>query len=171
MTIANGYFTLLEEIFIFLQKECLKSLFMAYGADNYKNQEIRDMYYIIYNNRLKEGLDEKQAKRIAYDSVSARFAITNDRIRHILYTKGSNPAYRTFFYTNNKEILANLRELVAYYENTRNIWQQVVSKMKGEHSAEGMQKKIQAADEKIRSYKKLISLIEEVNDEYCKQNR
>ena len=35
---------------------------MVYSADNYKNQEIRDMYYIIYNNRLREGVEEKLAK-------------------------------------------------------------------------------------------------------------
>lgn len=141
---------------------------MAYGADNYKNQEIRDMYYIIYNNRLKEGVDERQAKRIAYDSVSARFAITNDRIRHILYTKGSNPAYRTFFYTNNKEILSNLKELVVHYENTHRMWNDILQKTSGEPASEQLKEKICIVNEKIRSYKKLIGLIEEVNDEYSK---
>ncbi len=144
---------------------------MSYSVDNYKNQEIRDMYYIIYNNRLKEGVDERQAKRIAYDSVSSRFAITNDRIRHILYTKGSNPAYRTFFYTNNREILANLRELVEHYQNTRKMWSKVAQEAEDADICEQMAGKIASVDEKITKYHKLIALIEEVNAEYCKQDR
>lgn len=144
---------------------------MSYGVDNYKNQEIRDMYYIIYNNRLKEGFDERQAKRIAYDSVSSRFAITNDRIRHILYTKGTNPAYRTFFYTNNREILSNLRELVAHYQSTKDMWMKIAMETEDTSVAIQMKDRIVSVDEKIKKYHKLIALIEEVNAEYCKQDR
>lgn len=141
---------------------------MSYGIDNYKNQEIRDMYYIIYNNRLKEGFDERQAKRIAYDSVSSRFAITNDRIRHILYTKGTNPAYRTFFYTNNREILSNLRELVVHYQSTKDMWMKIAMETEDTSVAIQMKDRIASVDEKIKKYHKLIALIEEVNAEYCK---
>lgn len=141
---------------------------MSYGVDNYKNQEIRDMYYIIYNNRLKEGFDERQAKRIAYDSVSSRFAITNDRIRHILYTKGTNPAYRTFFYTNNREILSNLRELVVHYQSTKDMWMKIAMETEDTSVAIQMKDRIASVDEKIKKYHKLIALIEEVNAEYCK---
>ena len=144
---------------------------MSYGVDNYKNQEIRDMYYIIYNNRLKEGFDERQAKRIAYDSVSSRFAITNDRIRHILYTKGTNPAYRTFFYTNNREILSNLRELVVHYQSTKDMWMKIAMETEDTSVAIQMKDRIVSVDEKIKKYHKLIALIEEVNAEYCKQDR
>jgi len=144
---------------------------MSYGVDNYKNQEIRDMYYIIYNNRLKEGFDERQAKRIAYDSVSSRFAITNDRIRHILYTKGTNPAYRTFFYTNNREILSNLRELVVHYQSTKDMWMKIAMETDDTSVAIQMKDRIVSVDEKIKKYHKLIALIEEVNAEYCKQDR
>ena len=144
---------------------------MSYGVDNYKNQEIRDMYYIIYNNRLKEGFDERQAKRIAYDSVSSRFAITNDRIRHILYTKGTNPAYRTFFYTNNREILSNLRELVVHYQSTKDMWMKIAMETEDTSVAIQMKDRIASVDEKIKKYHKLIALIEEVNAEYCKQDR
>ena len=143
---------------------------MVYSADNYKNQEIRDMYYIIYNNRLREGVEEKLAKRIAYDSVSARFSITNDRIRHILYTKGCNPAYRTFFYTNNREILSNLRELVRHYEGVKQMWLKVQKEGEGDVS-EVMSDKIRSVDKKIATYHKLIALIEEVNAEYIKQGK
>lgn len=141
---------------------------MSYSIDNYKNQEIRDMYYIIYNNRLKEGFDERQAKRIAYDSVSSRFAITNDRIRHILYTKGTNPAYRTFFYTNNREILSNLRELVVHYQSTKDMWMKIAMETEDTSVAIQMKDRIASVDEKIKKYHKLIALIEEVNAEYCK---
>ena len=141
---------------------------MSYGIDNYKNQEIRDMYYIIYNNRLKEGFDERQAKRIAYDSVSSRFAITNDRIRHILYTKGTNPASRTFFYTNNREILSNLRELVVHYQSTKDMWMKIAMETEDTSVAIQMKDRIASVDEKIKKYHKLIALIEEVNAEYCK---
>lgn len=144
---------------------------MAYGTDNYKNQEIRDMYYIIYNNRLKEGLNEKQAKRIAYDSVSSRFAITNDRIRHILYARGNNPAYRTFFYTNNKEILSNLKELVEHYDRLKDLWSKAAEIAINTDTAEMFKEKIASVEEKINKYHKLIALIEEINAEYCKQNR
>ncbi|MBE6246161.1 MAG: hypothetical protein E7110_01935 [Bacteroidales bacterium] len=143
---------------------------MVYSADNYKNQEIRDMYYIIYNNRLREGVDEKQAKRIAYDSVSSRFSITNDRIRHILYTKGCNPAYRTFFYTNNREILTNLRELVRHYEGVKKMWVQVEEES-GNELSDVLREKIETVNQKILKYHKLIALIEEVNAEYSKQGR
>ena len=143
---------------------------MVYSADNYKNQEIRDMYYIIYNNRLREGVDEKQAKRIAYDSVSSRFSITNDRIRHILYTKGCNPAYRTFFYTNNREILANLKELVRHYEGVKKMWVQVEEES-GNELSDVLREKIETVNQKILKYHKLIALIEEVNAEYSKQGR
>lgn len=143
---------------------------MVYSADNYKNQEIRDMYYIIYNNRLREGVDEKQAKRIAYDSVSSRFSITNDRIRHILYTKGCNPAYRTFFYTNNREILTNLRELVRHYEGVKKMWVQIEEES-GNEMSDVLREKIETVNQKILKYHKLIALIEEVNAEYSKQGR
>jgi|GEM_PF-4241373 len=143
---------------------------MVYSADNYKNQEIRDMYYIIYNNRLREGVDEKQAKRIAYDSVSSRFSITNDRIRHILYTKGCNPAYRTFFYTNNREILTSLRELVRHYEGVKKMWVQVEEES-GNELSDVLREKIETVNQKILKYHKLIALIEEVNAEYSKQGR
>ncbi len=143
---------------------------MVYSADNYKNQEIRDMYYIIYNNRLREGVDEKQAKRIAYDSVSSRFSITNDRIRHILYTKGCNPAYRTFFYTNNREILTNLKELVRHYEGVKKMWVQVEEES-GNELSDVLREKIETVNQKILKYHKLIALIEEVNAEYSKQGR
>lgn len=143
---------------------------MVYSADNYKNQEIRDMYYIIYNNRLREGVDEKQAKRIAYDSVSSRFSITNDRIRHILYTKGCNPAYRTFFYTNNREILSNLKELVRHYEGVKKMWVQVEEES-GNELSDVLREKIETVNQKILKYHKLIALIEEVNAEYSKQGR
>ena len=126
------------------------------------------MYYIIYNNRLKEGFDERQAKRIAYDSVSSRFAITNDRIRHILYTKGTNPAYRTFFYTNNREILSNLRELVVHYQSTKDMWMKIAMETEDTSVAIQMKDRIASVDEKIKKYHKLIALIEEVNAEYCK---
>lgn len=144
---------------------------MGYSIDNYRNQEIRDMYYIIFNNRIKEGCDEKIAKRIAYDSVSMRFNITNDRIRHILYTKGNNPAYRTFFYTNNKEILNNLNELVLHYQNVRRMWETIVSQTDEQSIIDELSAKISTINDKIASYNNLISLIEEVNAEYCKQNK
>lgn len=128
------------------------------------------MYYIIYNNRLREGVDEKQAKRIAYDSVSSRFSITNDRIRHILYTKGCNPAYRTFFYTNNREILTNLRELVRHYEGVKKMWVQVEEES-GNELSDVLREKIETVNQKILKYHKLIALIEEVNAEYSKQGR
>ena len=128
------------------------------------------MYYIIYNNRLREGVDEKQAKRIAYDSVSSRFSITNDRIRHILYTKGCNPAYRTFFYTNNREILTNLRELVRHYEGVKKMWVQVEEES-GNEMSDVLREKIETVNQKILKYHKLIALIEEVNAEYSKQGR
>lgn len=128
------------------------------------------MYYIIYNNRLREGVDEKQAKRIAYDSVSSRFSITNDRIRHILYTKGCNPAYRTFFYTNNREILTNLKELVRHYEGVKKMWVQVEEES-GNELSDVLREKIETVNQKILKYHKLIALIEEVNAEYSKQGR
>lgn len=143
---------------------------MSYSADSYKNQEIRDMYYIIYNNRLREGVNDRDAKRIAYDSVSCRFGITNDRIRHILYTKGNNPAYRTFFYTNNKEIITSLSGLVAHYQQLRKMYDKIAAKIDEQPQLEMMTEKIAAIDDKIFRYKELIALIEEVNAEYSKQN-
>ena len=143
-------------------------------SNNYKKQEIRDLYYIIYNNRLNEGIKAEDAKRIALDAASLRFGITNDRVRHILYDKDiDNPGYRTFIYMNNQEIINSLQELLATYEHMLNVYNESLAKLSkvDKDAREVFIQKIKIVENKIDKYNQLIGIIQQVNAHYCKQKK
>ena len=141
-------------------------------ANEYKKQEIRDLYYIIYNNRLKDGMKPDEAKRVALDAASLRFGITNDRVRHILYDKDiDNPAYRTFVYMNNQEIVNSLGELVATYKNSLDILRQSLEAAPDKAGKDIFEKKIKTVETKIEKYNDLIGIITEVNAHYISRKK
>lgn len=141
-------------------------------ANEYKKQEIRDLYYIIYNNRLKDGMKPDEAKRVALDAASLRFGITNDRVRHILYDKDiDNPAYRTFVYMNNQEIINSLGELVATYKNSLAVLIQSLEDAPDKAGKDIFEKKIKTVEAKIEKYNDLIGIITEVNANYISRKK
>ena len=141
-------------------------------ANDYKKQEIRDLYHIIYNNRLKEGYRTDEAKRIALDAASLRFGITNDRVRHILYDKDvENPAYRTFVYMNNQEIINSLSELVATYNSSMQTLLQSLEMAPDKAGREIFEKRIKTLESKISKYNDLIDIIKQVNAHYISRKK
>ena len=141
-------------------------------SNNYKKQEIRDLYYIIYNNRIDEGIRQDEAKRIALDAASLRFGITNDRVRHILYEKNlDNPGYRTFVYMNNQEIINSLSELISSYAGMVETLRQSVEMAPDKAGKEIIEKKIKIVEGKIDKYNQLIEVIKEVNGHYIKSKK
>ena len=141
-------------------------------SNNYKKQEVRELFHIIYNNRIKDGIKSEEAKRIALDSASLRFGITNDRVRHILYDKSvDNPSYRTFIYMNNRGIIDTLKELLDSYYQTLDIWSEAREQATDEKSRSVFTNKISLITDKIDKYNELIAIIEEVNAHYCSQKR
>ena len=141
-------------------------------GNNYKKQEIRELYNIIYNNRIKQGIRADEAKRIALDAASLRFVITNDRVRHILYDKNSNnPSFRTFIYMNNCSIVESLKELLDSYCKTMEIWVESMNSSPDEQAREVFYNNIVQMQKKIDKYQELISIIEEVNAHYINQKR
>lgn len=141
-------------------------------ANDYKKQEIRDLYQIIFNNRLKEGYKADEAKRIALDAASLRFGITNDRVRHILYDKDlDNPAYRTFVYMNNQEIINSLKELVATYRNSLAVLYQSLEMAPDRAGRDIFEKKIKTTESKIDKYEYLIGIIIQVNADYIQRKK
>lgn len=141
-------------------------------SNNYKKQEIRDLYYIIYNNRIDEGIRQDEAKRIALDAASLRFGITNDRVRHILYEKNlDNPGYRTFVYMNNQEIINSLSELISSYAGMVETLRKSVDMAPDKAGKEIIEKKIKIVEGKIEKYNQLIGVIKEVNGHYIKSKK
>lgn len=141
-------------------------------SNNYKKQEVRELYHVIYNNRLKEGIKAEDAKRIALDAASLRFGITNDRVRHILYDKSiANPSYRTFIYMNNQSIIETLRELLLSYQESVLQWRRLSLDAPDEKAESVFTSKILLLEEKIDKYNQLIGIIEEINAHYCSQKR
>lgn len=146
---------------------------MSCDTDNYKKQEIRDLYHVLYANRKKEGQSHQQAKRYAMDVASLRFGISNDRVRHILYDKESTPSnYKTFIYQNNLIIIKSLQELLEFYQKTKDTYRSILDDM--EESDEGVdiiQTKEMHLDIKIKKYTRIIEAIKEVNDFYSGEHR
>ena len=141
-------------------------------GNNYKKQEVRDLYHVIYNNRIKDGLKPEDAKRIALDAASLRFGITNDRVRHILYDKDiDNPAYRTFIYMHNQEIINSLSELLQAYRSTQKLYCSSMEQIADQAGKDLFAAKIEVIESKINRYNQLISIIQEVNAHYCQQKR
>ena len=141
-------------------------------SNNYKKQEVRELYHVIYNNRIKQGIKAEDAKRIALDAASLRFGITNDRVRHILYDKSvDNPSYRTFIYMNNRGIIETLRELLESYSQTLQLWRKASEEAPDEKSKSVFTNKVLLISDKIDKYNELIAIIEEVNAHYCSQKR
>lgn len=139
---------------------------MGYDSDNYKRQEIKDLYHVLYNNRIKEGMSPQQAKRYAMDMSSLRFGISNDRVRHILYDKENNPGYRSFIYQNNLSIISSLEELIRTYQETLRTYENTIKEMGEDEGKELIQAKAISVRAKIKRYQKLVNGIKEVNDFY-----
>ena len=146
---------------------------MSCDTDNYKKQEIKDLYHVLYANRMNEGMSHQQAKRYAMDVASLRFGISNDRVRHILYDKESTPSnYKTFIYQNNLIIIKSLQELLEFYQKTKDTYRGILNDM--EDSDEGVaiiQAKEMHLDIKIKKYTRIIEAIKEVNVFYSGGNR
>lgn len=139
---------------------------MGCDTDNYKRQEVKDLYNVIYNNRIRKGLSVQQAKRIAMDAASLRFGISNDRVRHILYDKEENKSYRSFIYQNNISIIASLREVILTYGATLETYQKMLPDVDEGVTKELISAKITQLECKLQTYEKLIKIIEEVNEYY-----
>lgn len=144
---------------------------MGCNNDNYKRQEIKDLYQVLYANRLRDGMTPQQAKRYAMDVTSLRFGISNDRVRHILYDKENNPAYRSFIYQNNVTIIQSLEELLRVYKETLRTYEGMISEMDEDEGQNLVTTKAERLKLKIKRYEKLINGIKEVNAFYSGGNR
>lgn len=146
----------------------------SYDSDNYKKQEIKDLYHILYTNRVNEGMSPQQAKRCAMDIASLRFGISNDRVRHILYDKEAAPTYyKTFVFQNNLLIIKSLQELIDTYTGMHRAYENIIREM-DEDDNEGrslIQAKALHFECRIKKYSKLINAIREVNDFYSGEHR
>lgn len=140
---------------------------MGSYSDNYKKQEIKDLYHVLYANRMKDGMTPQQAKRYAMDIASMRFGISNDRVRHILYGRGNNPGYRSFIYQNNIAISRSLEELLATYQETLRTYENTISELEDGDVKELIRAKAISLQTKIEKHQKLMSGIKELNDFYA----
>lgn len=117
---------------------------MSYkSADNHRNMEICSMYFSMIHIGKRKGQSEKQAKKEAIDAITLRFHLSEKTARLLIaeYIREDYNKYRGMFYVQNQRLLSVLGEINVELQR------------------------------EIERNKKLIELLEEVNDEYSGKKR
>lgn len=117
---------------------------MSYkSADRHRNEEICSMYFAVIRISIQNGMDEKEAKKEAFEAITLRFHLSEKRARMLIaeYIRKDCEKYNGAFYVQNLKLIATLEEVNA-------------DKM-----------------EEIERNKRLIKLLKEVNDEYSGKGR
>jgi hypothetical protein len=84
-----------------------------YKESEIRNYEIIQLYFIVYRNAMKRGLQHKEAKEDAFSAIELRYCISRGTVKNIMSkTKRKDGAmYKTLFKIRLKQLVELLEEV------------------------------------------------------------
>ena len=124
--------------------------------------EIHDMYWILYRNRLHDGLTHKEAKRYAYDAIERRFRIGEQSIRKIINKVYASGVSIHSFIINNKEVMESLLKVIRYESTMIDILACIED--------ESIKLRCDRLISSLERHKQELKVLEEINEYYSGAN-